>query len=77
MPPKLQSGSSVVEVVENETVTLECPVQGADLQLQWTRNGVPVVATSNLQVNDSISFVDDMAQKCECFRCHPTVENCI
>lgn len=50
VPPKMIPGPTVIETVENETVTLECPAQGGDAQLQWSRNGVVLTGSSHVQV---------------------------
>lgn len=41
-----------VEVQENETITLTCPVESTDesTQFEWSKHGMPVTQSSNLQV---------------------------
>uniref|UniRef100_A0A914V1R3 Ig-like domain-containing protein n=1 Tax=Plectus sambesii TaxID=2011161 RepID=A0A914V1R3_9BILA len=53
MPPTVHDAPTVIEIPENETQTLECPANEMQVDIQWTRNGVPFPTSDNLQLSSS------------------------
>ncbi len=50
MPPKIGEASEIVEIRENETTTIDCPVDTDDAEIRWSKNGVPISSSAHLQV---------------------------
>lgn len=51
VPPRLLHAKTVIEVTENDTFSVECPVNMDNVEVQWTKNGVPFTISSNIQVS--------------------------
>lgn len=45
----------VIELPENETTTLTCPINDPSVEIQWTKNGIPITTSNNLQVSAVIN----------------------
>uniref|UniRef100_A0A915Q1V7 Ig-like domain-containing protein n=1 Tax=Setaria digitata TaxID=48799 RepID=A0A915Q1V7_9BILA len=52
-PPKMEGQHRVLELFENEALTLTCPISDLSVEIQWTKNGVPVTTSNNLQLSTS------------------------
>uniref|UniRef100_A0A0R3RPN8 Hemicentin-1 n=1 Tax=Elaeophora elaphi TaxID=1147741 RepID=A0A0R3RPN8_9BILA len=52
-PPQMDSQHHVVELPENEATTLTCPINDPSVEIQWTKNGIPITTSNNLQLSTS------------------------
>ncbi|KAL3989826.1 Immunoglobulin I-set domain family protein [Acanthocheilonema viteae] len=52
-PPQMDSQHRVFELPENETITLTCPINDPSVEIQWTKNGIPITTSNNLQLSTS------------------------
>ena len=54
-PPEISMGEdkTIVEVMEGQSVTLECPVVGLDVDLEWRRQGRKIEVI-HLKINKEI-----------------------
>lgn len=51
-PPRMDIEHRIIELPENETATLTCPIDDdSSMEIQWTKNGIPVTTSNTLQVN--------------------------
>jgi len=54
VPPTMHDAPTVIEIPENETQTLQCPVNELAVTIKWLKNGVPVTTSDNIQVRSSL-----------------------
>ncbi|VIO88235.1 Uncharacterized protein BM_BM11652 [Brugia malayi] len=52
-PPQMDNQHRIIELAENETVTLTCPINDPSVEIQWTKNGIPITTSNNLQLSTS------------------------
>ncbi|KAI1722964.1 immunoglobulin i-set domain-containing protein [Ditylenchus destructor] len=54
-PPVMLEQTKSVEVQENETITLTCPVESTDesTEFEWSKHGLSLTQSSNLQMSSS------------------------
>lgn len=46
----MQEEYRIHELPENEALTLICPISDPSVEIQWTKNGLPITTSPNLQV---------------------------
>ncbi|KAM3729101.1 Hemicentin-2 [Dirofilaria immitis] len=52
-PPQMDGQHYVLELPENEAITLTCPINDPSVEIQWTKNGIPITTSNNLQLSAS------------------------
>ncbi|VDK55140.1 unnamed protein product [Anisakis simplex] len=52
-PPLMEDYQRSFEVPENDTHTLICPINDPSVGIQWSKNGVPITTSNNLQLSTS------------------------
>ncbi|VDN03059.1 unnamed protein product [Thelazia callipaeda] len=52
-PPKMEDQHRVLELAENEALTLTCPINDPSVDIQWTKNNAPITTSNNLQLSTS------------------------
>lgn len=50
-PPQMDYQYRTFELAENEAITLICPIDDRSVEIQWTKNGIPITTSNNVQVS--------------------------
>ncbi|VDK82636.1 unnamed protein product [Litomosoides sigmodontis] len=52
-PPQMDYQYRTFELAENETITLTCPIDDRSVEVQWSKNAIPLTTSNNLQLSIS------------------------